>query len=199
MSPISGLLLVACSGALDDAAAAKDDATCAPSGTPFDALHGCAPAVRGDRLDLDERCVDGVCLGQTLAAADAAYGAAASCVGSDGDAWCFWGDGVVGMLLDDDENGVPDPGAHLWLLQALGPWDGTDPSGLALGLGLGCFVDALGTPDSLAFVAVDGALVPHAATWSARDLTVNDAQTGDDAYVPDGEVESIVFTDAGYR
>jgi hypothetical protein len=140
-----------------------------------------------------------VCLGQTPAAADEAFGSASKCVSFGTAALCFWGDGILGSVADADADGVPDDGARLYSVQALDPWDGTDPGGLGLGLGLGCFVDALGVPDSLTFTAVDDVLVASAATWTSLDLTVTDQQDVDYAFEPDGRVESIVFQNLIYQ
>lgn len=166
---------------------------------PLAALTPCTPVEPGDRLDLESQCADGVCLGDTLEEADAAYGEASFCLTIGEQLVCFWGDGVLGNVADEDLDGVPDEGARVWLLQVLDPWDGADASGLALGLGIGCFVDALGTPDSLAFTGVDGTLVASAATWNAWYLSITDIQDAAYALVPDGRVESISFQNALYE
>lgn len=202
------LLLHAC-GTADSADAPVASDSCEEGATvdtgaggavdPLDALADCTPLAAGDRLDVADACADGVCLGDTLEEADAAYGSAAFCLVVGDGTVCFWGDGVLGTLADADADGVPDPGARIWVLQVLDPWDGSSAEGLGLGLGLGCFVDALGTPDSLSFTAVDGALVPAYAEWTAAYVSAYDVQDASFAFVPDGKVESIVFKNALYE
>lgn len=179
----------------DDDPAPEDSALA----DPLDALADCSPESPGDRLDVDAACFDGVCLGQTLEAADDAFGRPSTCLPFGSAALCFWGDGILGSLTDSDGDGTPDSGARIYVLSALDPWDGADPAGLALGLGLGCFVDTLGTPSTLLFSEVEGALVPSAATWTSLHLTVTDQQDRDYAFVPDGRVESIAFQDTIYQ
>ncbi len=166
---------------------------------PLDALGACAPGEPGDRLDIDGGCFDGVCLGQTLAQADAAFGSPGFCLAFGTSALCFWGDGILGSATDTDGDGNPDEGARLWAVQAIDPWDGADAAGLSLGLGFGCFVDGLGTPDSLTFTLVAGELVATAATWTSLDFSVTDQQDLEYAFVPDGRVEALVFQNAIYQ
>lgn len=199
------LLLHACASPDSTGAGAPAD-SCEPAPVadtgpvdPLDALAECAPLATGDRLDIAGACLDGVCLGDSLEEADAAYGSPGFCLVVGDGTVCFWGDGVLGTLADADADGVPDEGARIWVLQALTPWDGTSGEGLGLGLGLGCFVDALGSPDSLGFTATDGVLLPSLAEWSAFYLAAYDIQDESFAFASDGKVEAIVFKNALYE
>ena len=194
------LLLSACGG---PATECPDDTGTPPTSEgpvdPLDALEDCTPLDAGDRLDLAGACLDGVCLGQSKEEADEAFGTPGDCLAFGDYLLCFWGDGVLGNLNDADADGQPDEGARLWQVQALDPWDGASAEGLGLGIGLGCFTAALGTPDTLAFTAVEGELVASAATWNAHYFQATDVQDAELALIPDGRVEAVAFQNLLYQ
>jgi hypothetical protein len=166
---------------------------------PLDALPACTPGEPGDELDIDAGCFDGVCLGHTIDEADEAYGEAGFCLAFGTSALCFWGDGILGSATDTDGDGVPDVGARLWAVQVLDPWAGANADGLMLGLGMGCFTDSLGPPDSLTFTLVDDQLIASAASWTDSYFAITDQQDASFALVPDGLVETISFQNALYQ
>jgi hypothetical protein len=113
-----------------------------------DELEDCE-GVGDGRLDLIG-CVDGVCIGDTLATFTTAFGEA-DC--SNG--FCRWPNGVtiyVGSGSRADSVSVADP------------YDGTTEHGAGIGASTRCLVDEMGDPDSVTFEP-DDEVLGDGATW----------------------------------
>jgi hypothetical protein len=136
------------------------------------------------RLDLDGRCVDGACAGDSYADMNAGVGEEGYCdggwLGSGASnelfAICSWTAGFWSAfpgIAEETEpyDFFPEPGvATGWPIYVDGVYSGTTPEGLGLYSPLACWIDALGEPDGLDFEWGDDEPVVSAAWWLDRGV-----------------------------
>jgi hypothetical protein len=132
------LSLLGCPLGADD----KDPGDTSETGSP-----ACSTLDPGDRLDLQEACVDGACAGSDYPTFRAAWGEPDACGPSGSRASCTWGDRTVDFS-DCDHDGAPDTEYLCDLFDQTillsGAWDGASAEGLGLGVDAACWVEVLG-------------------------------------------------------
>jgi hypothetical protein len=147
--------------------------------------RACEPEAGDGSLDLVGACALGGCRGDTYAALLDAWGVGVDCDTIDGDepfVACDWANGL-GMHFDGTGPSPADDAIGT-VFTVESPFLGTTDGGLGVGVSLGCYVEALGAPES---VVPDSEVadLPSSATWrgdvhfTAFDFGGNGAGTSD--------------------
>jgi hypothetical protein len=161
-----------------------------PVDLAFAALPECHPLDPDDRLDLRDRCLDGVCVGAEFQSADDALGDAWYCdYYSDGWVDCRW-EGLGVRIVTPGDIDAPDPSGAMWRVEMMPAYDGADEDGLGIGISVACWVDLLGEPDRIEF-AEDGSDWKIDNLWWESGITVWDYVDESDGEGGDGLVDWV--------
>jgi hypothetical protein len=170
-----------------------------PLGTDVLPFPACVPGASDGRLDLEDACADGICIGQTFDDASSAYGEAPYCLSLvPGATACFYGGFILAGYTDADGDMLPDDGKRAYTVQVFAGWPGGSEQGLSVGISPACWVDALGVADHVLLGAQEDGLYAVSMTWDLYYLTVHDQQDASYAFIPDGVVEQFVFSNGVY-
>lgn len=167
----------------------------------LDDLGDCELGIADGELNLDRHCVHDYCVGDTVADAEAAFGAPDETVvyfvRYGGIIYTVayeqWANGIKIYFDDADADGILLETDHSTAIALDLPWGGGTEEGLGLGASLSCFVEALGYPDQVEFWTVGDGYGINYAFWSAFQLTVyDDALNGTGEFgISDGLVDGI--------
>lgn len=160
----------------------------------LDDLPPCDRAEGDGRLDLEGGCADGACAGDPIEVFDAVFGPDRACFAASWDAnwtYCDWPAGVQGLFLDADRSGEPDAGVASDRLRVYAPYEGQTWRGVGIDAPTACFLDTLGTPETLVLTDVAGALVPEELWWPATQVRAYDWEAGSGGDHADGRPDNL--------
>ncbi|MDP2306066.1 MAG: hypothetical protein Q8P18_08560 [Pseudomonadota bacterium] len=188
------VLLAACTpgSPCPDGTTRRDDGLCYAPGVPASgptadevvaALPACTLGEGNGRLDLEQRCLDGACAGDSYEDMNRAVGEEGLCDGSatrtpDRPHWftpCEWSAGFSSYFpaigeADGPYDYVPEPDVRTgWPLESDGAYTGTTTEGLGIASPLSCWIDALGEP-SITLRWEDGVSEVTSASWGYKNV-----------------------------
>lgn len=157
-------------------------------------LPRCEPLPGIGTVDLELACADGACAQMTFPETEAALGEAGDCATTPWNAerlYCTWPRGLEGLWEDLDRDGVPDTDAPNERIHLYPPYDGATLEGLGVGVNPRCFVDQLGTPDTMLVVDVSGTLHVQDLIFDRYGVQVYDWGWDDDSNRPNGLLDNL--------
>lgn len=173
------------------------DTPTTPSVTDVLLANECVRAEPGTDIDLFAGCIEGVCAGDTFLAMEEALGGGARCslVLAATNWICEWPQGVEAQFrAGTTDSGEPGDNVTNNFVRALTEYEGSDPSGLALGLSVSCFVEELGIPTEIVYRDTPGRLVPLQLVWDAYGIEIEDEeQLIDGVAIQDDHVDEITL------
>lgn len=170
-----------------------------PDPTVEDALEnlpGCEPREPGERLDIAAGCADGRCVDDQFESFVASFGPPESCRPIDPlgqQVECDFGEGRLPVFAADSDEPAPSDRA-IWI-RLRADFEGSDPTGLGLGIGPRCFVEQLGVPDRVSFEQVNGVLEVVELRWEVTgpdaELLARDVERSNGGNGPDGAIDNL--------
>ncbi|MFT4627082.1 MAG: hypothetical protein ACI8PZ_005763, partial [Myxococcota bacterium] len=149
-------------------------------------LPECTLAAPSNRMETSVGCADRACHDGTYDEWVAALGPADVCSNTSGIAFCDWQGGALETFFDDDDNdGIPDPGATAAGVFLNDGWSGANADGLALGISLRCYLEVW-TGRVLDFETTDGVI--SEVHFDNPSVIITDA---DILEAPDGLVDRV--------
>lgn len=156
---------------------------------PLLELPACEPAPAGDEIDLEARCVLGVCAGDTWETYTAVWGPADCDPSYSTRLECEWDNDASVFFDDDDGDEVPDAGSmgdNIYLHER---FEGADSDGYRPGVSMACYLDHYGYPLAIDLDLVDEVYVMHDLDYDDLGFSVGDWD--DD----DGIVDVLILRD----